>query len=112
MEEIAKQFREELQEFLDRYKNRLSVPRIMYTMQGVFRKTLSFRDNPGNYILQSTSYNKIGLEGELKYIPGDEPNAFSGPNPICGQGPDGCCGIYKGGWDKCKGCLMYHGERR
>ena len=30
MEEIAQQFREELQEIVDRYKTRLSVPRIMH----------------------------------------------------------------------------------
>ena len=44
--------------------------------------------------------------------PGSEPNAFSGPNAICSQGPDGCCATYKGGWDKCKGCGMYYGENR
>ena len=41
---------------------------------------------------------------------GNEPNAFSGPNPICTQGRDGCCAIYKGGWDKCKDCTMYRGD--
>ena len=46
MEEIAQQFREELQEILDRYKNRLSVPRIMHVAQDVFHKTLSVRYNP------------------------------------------------------------------
>ena len=46
MEEIAQQFREELQEILDRYKNRLSVPRIMHIAQDVFHKTLSVRYNP------------------------------------------------------------------
>lgn len=46
MEEIAQQFREELQEILDRYKNRLSVPRIMHVAQDVFHKTLSVKHNP------------------------------------------------------------------
>ena len=43
MEEIAQQFREELQEIVDRYKTRLSVPRIMHVAQDVFHKTLSIR---------------------------------------------------------------------
>lgn len=46
MEEIAQQFREELQEIIDRYKNRLSVPRIMHVAQDVFHKTLSVKHNP------------------------------------------------------------------
>ena len=46
MEEIASQFREELQEIVDRYKTRLSVPRIMHVAQDVFHKTLSVRYNP------------------------------------------------------------------
>ena len=46
MEEIAQQLREELQEIVDRYKTRLSVPRIMHVAQDVFRKTLSVRHHP------------------------------------------------------------------
>ena len=46
MEEIAQQFREELQEIVDRYKTRLSVPRIMHVAQDVFHKTLSVRYHP------------------------------------------------------------------
>lgn len=46
MEEIVQQFREELQEIVDRYKTRLSVPRIMHVAQNVFHKTLSVRHNP------------------------------------------------------------------
>lgn len=49
MEEIAQQFREELQEIIDRYKNRLSVPRIMHVAQDVFHKTLSVKHNPELY---------------------------------------------------------------
>lgn len=46
MEEIAQQFREELQEIVDRYKTRLSVPSIMHVAQDVFHKTLSIKHNP------------------------------------------------------------------
>ena len=46
MEEIAQQFREELQETADRYKTRLSIPRIMHVAQDVFHKTLSIRYHP------------------------------------------------------------------
>ena len=46
MEEIASQFREELQEIVDRYKTRLSVPRIMHVAQDVFHKNLSVKYNP------------------------------------------------------------------
>ena len=193
MEEIAQQFREELQELIDRYKARLSVPRIIHVAQGVLYKTLSNeyykelhsklnietmeemaekyaktnryyviakRENGADYAKEVSSvtieqayfaglkdlndiYNenftrakeiiknflqvlpKENIEGvyeateaaeELlrdtdytKPRPGSEPNAFRGPNAICSQGPDGCCATYKGGWDKCKGCGMYHG---
>lgn len=46
MEEIAQQFHEELQEIIDRYKTRLSVPRIMHVAQDVFHKTLSVKYHP------------------------------------------------------------------
>lgn len=46
MEEIAQQFREELQEIVNRYKTRLSVPRIMHVAQDVFHKNLSVKYNP------------------------------------------------------------------
>lgn len=46
MEEIAQQFKEELQEIVDRYKTRLSVPRIMHVAQDVFHKTLSVKYHP------------------------------------------------------------------
>jgi hypothetical protein len=70
MQEIAKQFREELQELVDRYKTQLSVPRIMFIAQDVFHKTLSIKYHPElhskaiNYFLQSTGYNKPDLQGE------------------------------------------------
>lgn len=43
MEEIALQFCEELQELVDRYKTRLSVPRIIHVAQDVFNKILSIK---------------------------------------------------------------------
>ena len=46
MEEIALQFCEELQELVDRYKTRLSVPSIMHVAQDVFNKTLSIKYHP------------------------------------------------------------------
>lgn len=46
MDEIAQQFREELQEIVDRYKTRLSIPRIMHVAQDVLHKTLSVKHNP------------------------------------------------------------------
>lgn len=46
MEEIAQQFCEELQEIVDRYKTRLSVPRIMHVAQYVIHKNLSVKHNP------------------------------------------------------------------
>lgn len=50
MEEIAQQFREELQEIVDRYKTRLSVPRIMHVAQDVLHKTLSTKYHPEEII--------------------------------------------------------------
>lgn len=132
MEEIAQQFREELQEIIDRYKTRLSVPRIMHIAQDVLHKTLSVRYNPELYskeiiknLLQVLPKENIEGVYELteaaeeflrdteytKHVrPGSEPNAFRGPSAICSQGPDECCATYKSGWGKCKGCGMYHGD--
>lgn len=133
MEEIAQQFREELQEIIDRYKTRLSVPRIMHVAQDVLHKTLSVRYHPELHAKEIIKdllkcLPKENIEGVYeateaaeqflidtdytKPMPGSEPNAFRGPNAICSQGPDGCCATYKGGWDKCKGCGMYHGDNR
>ena len=130
MEEIAQQFREELQEIVDRYKTRLSVPRIMHVAQDVLHKTLSTKYHPEEIIKNLLQVlPKENIEGvyeateaaeqflrDTDYTkpvrPGSEPNAFRGPNAICTQGPDGCCANYKGGWDKCKGCGMYYGENR
>lgn len=46
MEEIAQQFREELQEIIDKYKTRLSASRIMRVAKDVFHKTLSAKYHP------------------------------------------------------------------
>ena len=43
---IEKQFCEELQELLDRYKTQLPVPTIMRNAQRIFHNTLSFRCHP------------------------------------------------------------------
>ena len=43
---IEKQFCEELQELLDRYKAQLPVPTIMRNAQKIFHNTLSFRVHP------------------------------------------------------------------
>ena len=59
MEEIAQQFREELQEIVDRYRTRLSVPRIMHVAQDVFHKTLSIKHNPE---LHSKLHSKLNIE--------------------------------------------------
>lgn len=50
MEEIAQQFKEELQELLDRYKDKMSTPQIMRIAQPIFTKTIGFKDNPERFI--------------------------------------------------------------
>ena len=62
MEEISQQFREELQEIVDRYKTRLSVPRIMHVAQDVFHKTLSVRYHPE---LHTKEINGLKIPAEL-----------------------------------------------
>lgn len=49
MEEIAQQFKEELQELLDRYKDKLTTPQIMRIAQPIFTKTIGFKDNPERF---------------------------------------------------------------
>ena len=46
MEEIVSQFREELQELIDRYKNRLTSQQIIHIAQSVFTKAIGIKDNP------------------------------------------------------------------
>ena len=65
MEEIASQFREELQEIIDRYKTRLSVPSIMHVAQNVFHKTLSIKHNPE---LHSEAAEEFLRNGDTKCI--------------------------------------------
>jgi len=43
---IEKQFCEELQVLLDKYKTQMSVPRIMSNAQRIFHNTLSIRHHP------------------------------------------------------------------
>lgn len=75
MEEIAQQFREELQELLDRYKSRLSVPRIMHVAQDVFHKTLSIKYHPELHHVNLTEIKgmlvpteSLNLDGEWKSL--------------------------------------------
>ena len=62
MEEIAQQFREELQEIIDRYKTRLSVPRITHVAQDVLHKTLSVKHSLELHTKEIT-------KDALKYLP-------------------------------------------
>lgn len=65
MEEIAQQFHEELQALLDRYKNHLSVPRIMSVAQNVFHKTLSIRYHPELHHVNLKEISGIKVPAEL-----------------------------------------------
>ena len=49
MQEIGQQFEEELQELLDRYKDKMSTPAIMKIAQPVFHNTLSFAKHPERF---------------------------------------------------------------
>ena len=62
MQEIAQQFSEELQELIDRYKTRLSVPRIMHIAQDILHKTLSIKYHP-------ELHPKQIIKDLLKYLP-------------------------------------------
>lgn len=66
MEEIAQQFREELQELLDRYKDKMSTPQIMRIAQPIFTKTIGFKDNPERFSLPEDYLQRHALEGEFK----------------------------------------------
>ena len=65
MEEIGQQFHEELQELINRYKTRLSIPRIMHVAQDVFHKTLSVRYHPE---LHSEAAEQFLRNGENRCI--------------------------------------------
>ena len=69
MKEIAQQFREELQEIVDRYKTRLSVPRIMHVAQDVFHKNLSIKCHPELHIKE---INGLKIPAELLEDPDHE----------------------------------------
>lgn len=62
MEEIAQQFREELQEIIDRYKTRLPVPHIIHVAQDVLHKTLSLKYSP-------ELHSKEIIKDLLQYLP-------------------------------------------
>jgi len=49
MQEIAKQFEKELQDLLDRYKNKLSTPTRMRIAQHVFYNKLSISKHPERF---------------------------------------------------------------
>ena len=67
MSEIEQQFREELQELLDRYKDQLTNPQIMRIAQPIFTKTIGFKDNPER--LERIFNNAIhNLQGEWRCI--------------------------------------------
>lgn len=68
MDEIAQQFKEELQELLDRYKDKMSTPQIMHIAQPIFTKTIGFKDNPDRLpsIGKWTSEHNT-LQGKFKY---------------------------------------------
>ena len=59
---IEKQFCEELQELLDRYKTKLSVPTIMRNAQKIFHNTLSFRYHPELHLKYSEEFIKSVIE--------------------------------------------------
>lgn len=65
MEEIAQQFKEELQELLDRYKDKMSTPQIMHIAQPIFTKTIGFKDNPERFIAHPPVTNKWSSEQHL-----------------------------------------------
>lgn len=79
MKEIAQQFKEELQELLDRYKDKMSNPQIMHIAQPIFTKTIGIRDNPERLCSSEEHLKQIvnsgpsfleqhALEGEFKCI--------------------------------------------
>jgi hypothetical protein len=71
MEEIAQRFKEELQELLDRYKDKMSTPQIMHIAQPIFTKTIGFKDNPERFIAHlpvTNEWSSETLQGEFKCI--------------------------------------------
>lgn len=71
MEEIAQQFKEELQELLDRYKDKMSTPQIMHIAQPIFTKTIGFKDNPERF-KKLKEINGIRVPAELVEKPDPE----------------------------------------
>lgn len=93
MDEIAQQFKEELQELLDRYKDKMSTPQIMHIAQPIFTKTIGFKDNPERFcsteehlkqILNSgpSFIERYALKGEWKSA--DELEGSAGRDAVAG----------------------------
>jgi hypothetical protein len=73
MTETERQFREELQELLNRYKDQLTTPQIMSIAQPIFTKTIGIKDNPERFIAHPSITNKWSsehntLQGEWKWV--------------------------------------------
>lgn len=65
MSKIETQFHEELQDLLNRYKNKLTTPQIMRIAQPIFTKTIGFKDNPERLerILNNAAHNLANVDG-------------------------------------------------
>ena len=61
---IEEQFCEELQELLDRYKTKMSVPAIMHNAQRIFHNTLSLRCHPELHQKTELDHLKEFLKGD------------------------------------------------
>ena len=69
MTETEQQFREELQELLDRYKDQLTNPQILRIAQPIFTKTIGFKDNPERCNVSELKCVKPeSLKGDFKCI--------------------------------------------
>jgi hypothetical protein len=68
MTETERQFREELQELLNRYKDRLTTPQIMHIAQPIFTKTIGIRDNPERF---NINVSKLKFKGDKDYYKGE-----------------------------------------
>lgn len=65
------QFKEELQELLDRYKESLAVSTIMVIAQRIFSNTLSIKNYPELHkvsLEEIKNINELNLEGEYTYV--------------------------------------------
>lgn len=67
---IEEQFCEELQELLDRYKTKMSVPDIMHNAQRIFYNTLSFKCHPEHFP-EAAAFMKTELDHLKEFLKGD-----------------------------------------